>query len=247
MTLTAGTAMEYCFRSLDPRDVIGMDTNFYLTGLAVKNDSEKNASFVTSQSILFNGVRNEVLYRQLLMRKPPNNGVGYIIDLAEITIPGGVIRIDRCRMAFEHELTLGHYGMPHIENKKAVISKYEDKKKKVITASIPGRKMALIAYNGWDELRSLTHKDFNAESTESSVIYAYRKRSAKNPAMELMLTVMLHKTDDSEWTEEELSPIKNISVFEVAPSGSVLGAEIVLSNNIKFEIDFKDIDGFKSC
>ena len=31
----------------------------------------------------------DVLYRQAIMRKPPNNGLGYIIDLAEITIPGG--------------------------------------------------------------------------------------------------------------------------------------------------------------
>ncbi|MGC3988864.1 MAG: hypothetical protein QM796_04105 [Chthoniobacteraceae bacterium] len=50
-----------------------------------------------------------MLYRQLIMRKVPNNGVGYIIDLAEITIPGGVIRVDRCRLAFEHEMTLGHF------------------------------------------------------------------------------------------------------------------------------------------
>jgi hypothetical protein len=34
----------------------------------------------------------DVLYRQAIMRKPPNNGVRYIIDLAEITIPGGIIR-----------------------------------------------------------------------------------------------------------------------------------------------------------
>ena len=64
-------------------------------------------------------MRDGVLYRQLIMRKPPNNGVGYIIDLAEITIPGGVIRVDRCRLAFEHELTLGHFGLPHMDGKKA--------------------------------------------------------------------------------------------------------------------------------
>ena len=60
------------------------------------------------------------------MRKPPNNGVGYIIDLAEITIPGGVIRIDRTRLAFEYELTLGHFGLPHIGGKRAVINQFED-------------------------------------------------------------------------------------------------------------------------
>ena len=85
-----GTSQEYSFRSLDPRDLRGVDVNFYLTGKAVDNDASKEAEFVTSQSILFNGVRNGVLYRQLIMRKPPQNGVGYIIDLAEITIPAGL-------------------------------------------------------------------------------------------------------------------------------------------------------------
>jgi hypothetical protein len=61
------------------------------------------------------GVIHNVLYRQAIMRKPPNNGVGYIIDLAEVALPGGVLRVDRFRMAFEYELTLGHYGLFHID------------------------------------------------------------------------------------------------------------------------------------
>ena len=69
-----GTAMEYSYRSLDPRDVRGDDINFYLTGLALKNDSDKNMKYTTSQSVLFNGVQKDVLYRQAIMRKPPKNG-----------------------------------------------------------------------------------------------------------------------------------------------------------------------------
>ena len=49
---------------------------------------------------------------------------------------------------------------------------------------------------------SFTHKDCNAESEESTVIYTNRERTTKNPAIELMITVMLHKTDNSEWSEE---------------------------------------------
>jgi hypothetical protein len=242
-----GTSMEYSFRSHDPRDLRGDDVNFYLTGKTVENDSEKNRSFTISQSMFFNGVRKDVLYRQAIMRKPPNNGVGYIIDLAEITIPGGVIRVDRTRLAFEYELTLGHFGLPHIGGSKAVINQFEDGTKKVITASIPGRRIALITYNGWDTLESLIHANRNAEANESTVIYATKKRMSKNPAMELMITVMLHKMDDSEWTEEELSPIKDIEMMDITASYSALGATITLYNNEKYEIDFKDIDGKRTC
>jgi hypothetical protein len=242
-----GTSQEYSFHSLDPRDLRGVDINFYLTGRAVDNAASKNGAYVTSQSILFNGVRDGVLYRQLIMRKPPNNGVGYIIDLAEITVPGGVVRVDRCRLAFEHELTLGHFGLPHTSGRKAEVQSFDDETRRVLTASIPGRQVALIAYRGWDSLQSLVHRGFNAEAEESTVLFAYRKRTAKNPPMELMVTVLLHKTDDSAWTEEELAFLKGIRIMDVTPSGSVLGAEITLGDNTKQLVDFRDMDGFRSC
>ena len=238
-----GTSMEYAFRSLDPRDVRGDDINFYLTGATLGNSADRNKMFSHSQSMLFNGVENGVLYRQAIMRKPPNNGVGYIIDLADIIIPGGVVRVDRSRLAFEYELTLGHFGLPHLNGEEAVINQFEDDTKKVITASIKGRRVALITYSGWVGLASRVHNNRNAEADESTVVYAFKKRTSKNPPMELMISVMLHKTDDSEWTEEELSPIKNIEIMDVTPVLSALGAKITLNNNRTYDVFFDRIDG----
>jgi hypothetical protein len=238
-----GTAMEYSFRSQDPRDVRGDDVNFYLTGIAVGNSSEKSRQYTISQSMMFNGEQNGVVYRQAIMRRPPNNGVGYIIDLADIIIPGGVIRVDRSRLAFEYELTLGHFGLPHIKGEKPVINQFEEDDKKVITAAIKGRQVALITYNGWDKLDTIEHTNRNAEADESTVIYAHKKRMQKNPPMELMISVMLHKTDDTEWTTEELSPISNIEIMDVTPVGSALGAKITLSDYKVYEVYFEEIDG----
>jgi hypothetical protein len=240
---TGGTSMEYSFRSQDARDVRGDDVNFYLTGIAVGNSSEKSTQYTISQGMMFNGEQNGVVYRQAIMRRPPNNGVGYIIDLADITIPGGVIRVDRSRLAFEYELTLGHFGLPHIKGEKPVINRFENGSKKVITAAIKGRQVALIAYHGWDKLDIVEHTNRNAEANESTVIYAHKKRMQKNPPMELMISVMLHKTDDSEWTSEELSPIRNIEIMDVTPVGSTLGAKITLPDNKVYEVYFEEIDG----
>jgi hypothetical protein len=242
-----GTSMEYSFRSLDPRDLRGDDVNFYLTGHTLDNSALKNSKYSISQSMLYNGVHDDVIYRQAIMRKPPNNGVGYIIDLAEITIPAGVIRVDRSRLAFEYEITLGHFGLPHMNGVKPVIEQFEEGNKKVITAAIAGRQVALISYMGWDNLQSMTHKDRNAEADESTVVYAHKRRLDKNPAMELTITVMLHKMDDKKWTQEELSPIKDIVVMEVTPSYSTMGAIITLADDTKYVIDFKDIDGNRTC
>jgi hypothetical protein len=242
-----GTAMEYNYRSLDPRDVEGRDALFYL-GLTSGGAPEKGrADFVTPQSVLYNGVRGEVLYRQLIMRRPPNNGSGYIIDLAEIALPGGTLRIDRCRLAYEHELTLGHFGLPHYGGQPAVVKQSERDGKQVITAAIPGRQVALVSYGGWDETRSLRHNHCNAETEESTVVYAYRKRTAQNPPMELMITAMLHKLDDSEWTDDELFPVKHLEIRAIMPSGSPLGAVVTLKDGTVYEIDFKEIDGDRQC
>ena len=242
-----GTAMEYSYRSLDPRDARGEDVNFYLTGVAVREEAERRATFTTSQSMVYNGVRDGVLYRQAIMRQPPNNGVGYIIDLAEITVPGGVIRVDRSRIAFEHELTLGHYGLPHVGGERAFVREYVYGDRRVMTASIRGRRLALVTYAGWDELSSLVHAGRNAEADESTVIYARRRRTARNPPIELMISVLLHRTDDEPWREEELAPIRRIRIDEVTPTGSVLGASLSLATGEEYAVDFKDIDGLRQC
>jgi hypothetical protein len=239
--------MEYAWRSLDPRDSRGDDVNFYLTGLAIPGEAERLAAFATSQSMLYSGVRDGVLYRQAIMRKPPNNGVGYIIDLAEITIPGGVIRVDRSRMAFEHELRLGHFGLPHEGGSPAEVRAWADGDRRLATARIRGRKLAFIAYRGWDEVCSRVHAGFNAEADESTVLYARRRRTTKNPPMELMISVLLHGRDDEPWTEEELDPIADLEILDVMASGSVLGARLTLATGEEFVVDFKDIDGMRSC
>jgi hypothetical protein len=242
-----GTSMEYSFRSHDPRDVRGDDINFYLTGKTVDNSVERNRSFSISQSMFFNGVRKGVIYRQAIMRKPPNNGVGYILDLAEVTIPGGVIRIDRSRLAFEYELTLGHFGLPHIDGVEPEVEKIEKSGVVGMKASIPGRSVALVAYHGWDGIEVRTHADRNAEAGESTVLYVRKKRLQKNPPMELMITAMMHKTNDSEWTPEELDPVKSIEIQDITPSGAALGAILTLQTGEKVEVDFRDIDGKRSC
>ena len=105
----------------------------------------------------------------------------------------------------------------------------------------------MITYAGWDRLEPLVHAGRNAESEESTVLFASRSRTAKNPSVELMISAMLHKTDDSAWTNEELSPVKDIKLFDIMPSGSVIGAEITLADGTRHTVDFGEIDGFKSC
>lgn len=245
---SGGTAMSYSFRSLDPRDLDTRDTLFYL-GLTSADAGEQKdpAAYTTAQSVLFNGERDGVLYRQILMRQPPNTGTGYTIDLADITVPGGVLRVDRSRLSFEHSLTLGHYGLPHLNGRGARVESFRMRECEVMTAAIAGRQVAMVALHGWDGLSVKAHRGRNAEADESSVIYARRDRTAPMPRIELLITLMLHKTDDSAWTEEELFPVRRLAVKPLMASGSVWGAEIEMNDGKRYAVDFAEIDGLRQC
>ena len=242
-----GTSMEYAFRTMDPRDLRGDDINFYLTGKTVDNDAELRLKFTHSQSMLYNGQRGGVLYRQAIMRKPPNNGVGYIIDLAEVTLPGGVLRVDRTRLAFEYELTLGHYGLPHLNGAKPGVEKRSIDNREIVIAKVPGRSVAMITYHGWESCEAKTNTGKNAEADESTVLYAKHSSMKKNPPMEILITAMLHKMDDSEWTDAELNPLASFKILEMTASGSPLGVELEMSNGDTHLVDYQNIDGYRSC
>ena len=65
--------------------------------------------------------------------------------------------------------------------------------------------------------------------------------------MELMITVLLHGTGGEPWTDEELSPIREIKVYDVMPSYSPLGAVLTLADGTEYTVDFADIDGNRTC
>ena len=244
-----GTAQEYSSAVSTPATCAVWTSTFISPAARWTTQPREDAGFSGSQSILFNGGADGVLYRQLLMRKPPNNGVGYIIDLAEITIPGGVIRVDRCRLAFEHELTLGHFGLPHVGGKRgAWSSRSKTAPEWSMTASIPGRQVALIAYHGWDEMQSPGPSRPQRRSRRKHRALRAPQADRQKPG---------NGTDDFGDAAQDrltppgprrnLSPVSDITLFDVMPSGSVIGAEIILADGTTHRIDFGDIDGFRSC
>jgi hypothetical protein len=239
-----GTAMSYAFRSLDPRDTAGKDTLFYL-GLSSSRQEEQRGLFNTPKGLFYNGYRGGVLYRQAIFYTPPNNGSGYTIDLADIVLPGCVLRVDRSRLAFEHELTLGHFGLPHMGGAAAVVERRVVNGCPVITARIPGRQLALVVLHGWDGLEHRVHRGRNAEADESTVIFARRRRLQRNPKMELMLSLLLHKRDDTPWTDAELYPFRDYTIHRWMPSGSSQGLTLNLPDGSACTVDFEGIDGLR--
>ena len=191
--------------------------------------------------INFSRDHSGILYRQLYINE--NSGKIGKIDLADIILPGGVIRVDRLRLPARHELHLGHFGLPHINNVKPKIKKFEINDKPIIMASINNRQLALAAYNGWDTLNAIEHYEKNPESDKSTVIYVKRVREKDYTGMELLITVMLHRTDNNEWNEDELLPIKKIEYISWTATGQPCGVKLDLKDGRTFNVDFGTIEG----
>jgi len=162
------------------------------------------------------------------------------IDLADIIIPGGVIRVDRVRIPYRYDLQLGHHALPHLEGGEPACERLGAG----LIASIPdGRKLALIPLYGWDRVGVARHQGINPEADESTVIYAERTRVKDYSGMEIFLTVMLHRVDGGNWTEDELNPVKAFEILPWAPSGTALGVKLVLKDGRQYLIDYGEVDG----
>ncbi len=192
------------------------------------------------QQILWAGEENGVIYRQILMNAKGHRAP---IDIAEIIVPGGVLQFARNRVFYPHDLTLGHFGLPHIGGVVASVEGFERQGCRGLTARIAGRRLAFVAQHGWDELEARTHKDKHPEAQFSTVLTAKQTCTSLYPGMNLLVTLLLHRCDGGEWSDAELCPIDQLETPRFMESGSSCGALVVLRDGREFAIDFAAIDG----
>lgn len=213
---------------------------------------EISTGFRIPLTIGFNRFENGILYRTLNMKAGggSNSMLGYVvnkgmerIDLADIIIPGGVIRVDRVRLPLVNQLHLGHYALPHLNGTAATVEFGTADGCETLTASIEGRKVAMTAVHGWEGLKTAVHQGKNAEAKESTVIYADRTDAELYAGMEVLVTVMLHRQDGGEWTQDELMPVRSFELLPWAPSGQPCGVKLELKDGREITIDFGNVEG----
>lgn len=187
------------------------------------------------------GHQDGVLYRQAILSWK-TQGCPAAVDLADVALPQGLLRVDRPRLYHPGELRLAHYGLPHVTGPALVERRTVGDDLPVITARIPGRQLALIALQGWDRLEAAVHRGFHPEAEESTLLYACAEDRERFPGLHLKILLMLHKCDDTPWTEEELMPVKSWKQDGV--SGSALDPlRIELRDGRLLSVDFAGLEG----
>jgi hypothetical protein len=130
------------------------------------------------------------------------------INLTDIPMANGILRIDRLRADTNIEVRLGHYALPVLTG---VIRKKELKVKgKNVTIIDNGiYQLALVSLKGWTEMLSVDTKHVHPEA-ENSVVINVRDRYSTRDQSKLYVTLMLWKKSGEAWSDDELMPLKKI-------------------------------------
>ena len=191
------------------------------------------------------GYRNNVLYRQAAYEYTVNN-IPCFVDIASIVILGGEIRIERIRKIRKSKFYLGHFSLPHMDGAPEIVNKTVDGKKSII-AKIPGRQLAITNYLGWNKVGAIENSDLHPESCKSTLLYAEKKSlDYEYGPVEILISILLHKTDDSDWSDYELQPIEKIEPLKNGIPYHLGGFLITLKNRKQYTIDFGNMDGMSS-
>lgn len=191
------------------------------------------------------GYRNNVLYRQAAYEYTVIN-IPCFVDMASIVIPGGEIRIERIRKIRKSKFYLGHFSLPHMDGAPEILNKAVDGKKSII-AKIPGRQLAVTNYMGWNKIGALENSDLHPESNKSTLLYAEKEAlDYEYGPVEILISILLHKTDDTDWSDNELQPIEKIEPLKNGIPYHLGGFIITLKDKKQYTIDFENMDGMSS-
>jgi hypothetical protein len=62
----------------------------------------------------------------------------------------------------------------------------------------------------------------------------------------ILISVLLHKSNNNEWTEKELQPIQSIQPLVNNLPVALGGLKIKLNNGKEYKVNFKNMDGTNS-
>jgi hypothetical protein len=177
---------------------------------------QKNGNWEPLRLYTFDKYADGIYYRNAVLETNPN----ICINLADITLEHGFLRVDRMNSPDSIACRLGHYALPKLEHplteKKIEIDGY--------TARIIDNghyQLALIPLKGWTQTMFVHTENLNPVSKYSTLInctYGF------SPAInQYFITLILWKKSGEKWSNRDLQPVRKINI----------------ANN-KVELDFKD-------
>ncbi|WP_224998643.1 DUF2264 domain-containing protein [Cesiribacter sp. SM1] len=145
----------------------------------------------------------------------------YKLQLADIPLPNGILRIDRNISTDIGQLRLGHYALPQLHAPiRQEVQKVKGYEVQIIDNG--SYQLAMVPLEGWEGMEVVETSGLNPVSEESKVINVSDSFKPQPQGPELYATLMLWKKSGEQWTDEELVPVKSIKQAKSDNSITVL-------------------------
>ena len=197
----------------------------------------------------WHGEKEGVLYRRQFFNYRLEEECHWIqaINLADFTVPYGVLRVDKLRLFKKPvELTLGASGFP--DNGTQILTKEEGNAKAIILKGkdFTGKEkqLAMTIYDGWDSISYIKSTGTNPDSEHSIIPYASLRQEKHNQyEQSILISQVITRESLEDFTTEELFPIKEVCYTDPQKKGGYGPVKILLKDGTEKTIDFAGIEG----
>lgn len=133
------------------------------------------------------------------------------IQLADLPLSNGILRVDRLYGKKPSQIKLGHYALPQLL---APIKVYKRILKGYPVQIIDNGKyqLAMVTLNGWKNMKVYHAQGIHPQALNSAVIDAEDIWVSDTDESRTYITLMLWKKSGLIWTEKELLPVRIIDV-----------------------------------
>lgn len=222
------------FRSTENYNRLSYNSNFHWqtdgsNGEIAMNYGLKNAGdeWEVFRLYTFKKFENGAYYRDAVLETNEDMKM----NLVDVPLSNGILRIDRNVSKQDVEMRLGHYALPEFKTK--IITSTKQVKEYQATIIDNGiYQLAMVPLLGWEKVEVLKTKKLHPESDKSAVLEAIGTY-VKNEKPSIYATLMLWKKSGEQWTDDELCPVKSIYV-----SDNVSQVTVNINNSMQKVITF---------
>lgn len=139
------------------------------------------------------------------------------VQLADIPLPDGVLRVDKLSSPLACDIRLGHYSLPELDSK----IKEETRKsgnKEVTIINNGAYQLAMVPLEGWSGVEVVRPAGLHPVSKLCAVPVAFDRLEVEK----IYVTLLLWKKGGKDFSKKELNPVRSVRVAEDQKSVEVV-------------------------
>tara|TARA_R110000868_G_scaffold28633_2_gene107172 strand:- start:20924 stop:22942 length:2019 start_codon:yes stop_codon:yes gene_type:complete len=222
------------FRSSENYNKLSYNSEFPWQADGENGEISMNYSFLNDKKeweplrlYTFKKFENGIYYRDAVLET--NDQVK--MQLAEMPLPNGILRVDKNISSVAVAMRLGHYALPRLEVDVLIYTKrIKGHEIQIIDNGV--HQLALVSLKGWEHIETLETEGLHPVSDHSTVSNVSGVFNPEVKSTTLYASLILWKKSGESWSNEELMPIHKIKTI------STNKVQVSLKNGKQYTFDF---------